>query len=86
VALVKLSRPVTFSSVISPVCLPRGAAAVVGSTGVVTGWVSEKRVFHNYWGKFQTQIFQKEKRQTIPFFIVKLPITNYSFLFIADSD
>jgi len=41
VALVKLERPVTFSNVISPVCLPRGAAAVVGSIGVVTGWVSE---------------------------------------------
>ena len=41
VALIKLNRRVTFSNVISPVCLPRGAAAVVGSNGVVTGWVSE---------------------------------------------
>jgi len=41
VALVKLTRTVAFSNVISPVCLPRGAATVVGSTGVVTGWVSE---------------------------------------------
>ena len=41
VALIKLNRPVAFSNVISPVCLPLGAAAVVGSTGVVTGWVSE---------------------------------------------
>jgi len=39
IALVKLNSKVTFSSSISPVCLPQGKSPVIGTTGVVTGWV-----------------------------------------------
>lgn len=38
IALVKLANKVTFTSNISPVCLPNGRSPVIGTIGMVTGW------------------------------------------------
>jgi len=38
IALIKLSRKVTYNDRIRPVCLPNGRTPVIGTTGTVTGW------------------------------------------------
>ncbi len=40
IALMKLQEPVTYSSVISPICLPPQGMnfGTIGAKGIVTGW------------------------------------------------
>ena len=48
IALMKLDSPVTYNSVISPVCLPlRNISLAIGRFGVVTGWVLNEKIFHH---------------------------------------
>jgi hypothetical protein len=39
IALIKLSKNLTFNDKISPICLPKGNRVTIGTIGVVTGWV-----------------------------------------------
>ena len=42
--LIKLATPVSFSTKISPVCLPGGRQVQVGDKLIVTGWVSSPQL------------------------------------------
>jgi len=44
IALIKLATPVSFSTKISPVCLPGGRQVQVGDKLIVTGWVSSPQL------------------------------------------
>ena len=47
IALIKMAQPVQFNSQISPICLPAQGnnIAVLGKTGIATGWGKTKGLF-----------------------------------------